>query len=153
MRGGALTALLMAPWVLLALWGVHLVWFASSVRTDAEGITVQNFLRRTRVPWGEVGDIELHYQLRVTTRAGRRISCWGGPAAGRPPRRPAGGADERVPPPLRDLDRILEAWDAAKEAGRGGGSVRRGWDVPLAAAGAVLVGLGLAASAGAGLLR
>lgn len=149
-RGGVLTALLLAPWVLLAVWGVYLVSFASFVRTDADGLTVQNFLRRTRVPWSQVAEIEFHYQLRITTREGRRLSCWGGPAAGRPPRRPVGGPEDRIPAALRDLDRIIESWDAAKEEGRGSGAVHRGWDAPAAAAGAVLAVLGVVASINAG---
>jgi hypothetical protein len=150
-RGGVPTALLLAPWVLLLLWGVYVTSFASHVRTDADGITVQNLLRRTRVPWAEVEDISFHLQLRIHTRDGRRITCWGGPAAARPPRRPlAGSPDARVPAPMRDLDRILEAWESAREAGSGSGDVVRAWDVPAVVCGAILVILAVSASISVG---
>jgi hypothetical protein len=141
-RGGLVTTLLIAPWMLLALWGVYVVVFCSIVTTDAAGITVQNFLRRTVVPWGAIADIELRYQLIITTRAGRRIACYGGPASGR---RMRGGDSDRVPRAVRDAARIRDDWQDAVHAGAPDGPVTRSWDVPaLVALVVIALGIGVA---------
>jgi len=139
-RGGLATTLLIAPWMLLVLWAVYVVVFASTVTTDAAGIRVQNFLRRTVVPWGAIEDVELRYQLVITTRAGRRIACYGGPASGR---RMRGGDGDRVPRAVRDAGRIRDDWQDAVHAGAPDGSVTRAWDVPALIA-LVVIAVGIA---------
>lgn len=131
LRAGWGEMLLLAPWVLLAVWFVYLLMYASAIETDAGAVTVQNFLRRTRVPWGAVSDIRLRYQLVIVHGEGRELKAFGGPAAGRPGRPSRTGADRgrREPPALREADAIRERWDAAVRAGAAGGAATRSWDL------------------------
>jgi len=126
--------------VLLVLWAIYLGLYASHIVTDADGITVQNYLRRTRIGWGAVADIEMGYQLVVTTADGRRLTCYGGPATGRPSRDARSGDDRAS----ASSGHVVDAW----EAGRGPGAstaVTRGWDVPaLVALVALVVWAGVA---------
>ncbi len=145
LRGGWWNAILLSPWVALGIWTVYVGLYASAVTTDDEGILIQNLLRRTRVPWSAVVDIQLRYQLVVVTSAGARIACYGGPSAGPASatvRRAGGGAGRAI----RTTAAIRDAWRSASP--RPGAAIRRGWDRPalmalgvilLAAAGAVLV--------------
>lgn len=138
MRADLATMLLLAPWVGLALWAVYVGLFASVVISDAGGITVQNFLRRTRIPWGRVADIDLRYQLVISTTEPRRVICYGGPASGRRSARERDSA--RTPAALRDLDRIREDWEGATQTPPDAAAgVRRGWDLPAIIAALVLV--------------
>jgi hypothetical protein len=153
-RAGFGTTLLIAPWVLLLLWAVYVAAFASVVVTDDDGITVQNFLRRTRVPWGQVTDIALRYQLVVTTRDGRRVTAFGGPVSGRAWRRSGDADGRRMPTALRDTDSIRDRWEAA-DVTPDGGRVVRSWDIPalvvlvILVAGAVTASLIVAGSTSA----
>lgn len=63
MRAGILEMLRLAPWVLLALWAVYVLLYASHIAVDRRGATVQNYLRVTRMPWTEVTDIALRWQM------------------------------------------------------------------------------------------
>lgn len=150
LRSGWGETALLAPWILLALWGVYALVFASAVTTDAEGIEVRNLLRVTRAGWGQVADIAMAYQVVVTLVDGRRVSCLGGPVRGRP-RRPANGGRLAASRPGEDherpdvtasgvetADRIVAEWQRA-DAASGSGSVTRSWDVPALAVLAVLV--------------
>ena len=150
LRSGWGETALLAPWVLLALWGVYALVFASAVATDAEGIEVRNLLRITRADWGQVTDIVMAYQIVVTLADGRRVSCLGGPVRGRPRRSAHRGPLPAIRPRDEDeraamdttgvetADRIVEEWQRAEPAS-GTGSVRRSWDVPALAALAALV--------------
>ena len=135
-RAGWAETLLLAPWVLLALWVLYVVLYASAIEVDGAGVTVQNLLRRTRVPWGAVTDIRLRYQVVFTHGAGRELKAFGGPVAGR-----SGGAADRrrEPPALRELDDIRRAWEDAVAAGAAGGATQRSWDVPAVVAVALLI--------------
>ncbi|QEV99625.1 PH domain-containing protein [Microbacterium caowuchunii] len=138
-RAGIGSTLLLAPWVLLLLWAVYVLLFASAVTTDVSGITVQNFLRRTRVPWGAVDDIVLRYQLIVTTKDGSRVTCFGGPVSGRSRRLPGRDDGNRMPNALRDLDLIRADWERALDGDAAAGPVARSWDLPALLALLVLV--------------
>jgi hypothetical protein len=143
-----------APWVLLVLWAVYVAAFASAVVTDDRGITVQNFLRRTRVPWQQVTDVFLRYQLVVELRGGGRITAFGGPVSGRAWRR-SGDDGARMSAALRDTDRIRDRWERATSGpadadpartDADSGRVVRSWDVPALAALILLVGAAVTAS-------
>nr|WP_243844814.1 PH domain-containing protein [Microbacterium sp. Be9] len=145
-RGSWAQMLLLAPWVLLALWIVYELSYVSSVRVDSEGVVVQNMLRRTSFGWANVRDIDLRWQLQFSLTDGRELTCYGGPARARPPRPVRGGeSDTKAPSGLRELTSIRDLWEAAPA---GDSSIRRTWDVPglivlaviaVWAAGAVLV--------------
>ena len=106
---------------------------------------MQNFLRRTRVPWGEVTDIALRYQLIVTTRDGRRVTAFGGPVSGRAWRRSGDGDGRRTPTALRDTDSIRDRWERAVPSAAGTGVVRS-WDIPALVALVILVAGAVTAS-------
>ncbi|SDQ06567.1 PH domain-containing protein [Microbacterium sp. cf332] len=114
-RGGLVQGLLVAPWVLFALWSIYTLLYASVVRIDEHAIVVVNPLRVTRVPWSAVADIQLRWQLAVVTVEGRVISAFGGPSPGRPARlgraaRASESDEARTPSGLRQVDEIREAW-------------------------------------------
>lgn len=127
LRGGWGQTLLLAPWVLLALWGVYEISFVSHVRTTPETVTVQNLLRRTTFGWARIVDIDLRWQLEFELDDGRKVSCYGGPARSRPKRSrmrdtdaaPQRGADH-------DLTDIRDQWSAQREALDA--PITRSWD-------------------------
>ena len=146
LRAGLRETLLLAPWLLLLLWGVYVGVFTSHVTTDADGVTVQNFLRRTHLTWTAVTDIDLVYQLVIKSTEGRRISCYGGPVNGRPARAAQRARDGRGDASLQDLDRIRDDWETGRAAG-GPPVTTRSWDLPaiiaflVLAAGAVVASI------------
>jgi hypothetical protein len=136
-RGSWGQMLLLAPWVLLALWLVYELSYVSSVRVDAEGVVVQNMLRRTSFGWKSVRDIDLRWQLQFSLDDGRELTCYGGPARARPPRPVRGGESEaKAPSGLRALTTIRDLWEAAAAEDS---SIRRTWDVPALIVLAVIV--------------
>lgn len=130
--------LLLAPWVLLGLWVVYEIAFVSSVRIDDDGATVQNLLRRTTFGWARVRDIDLRWQLVFSLDDGSDVTCYGGPARARPPRRPIRGEEEmKAPSGLRDLTAISDRRQSASDSADA--PIRRSWDVPALIALAVIV--------------
>lgn len=135
-RAGWAEMLLLAPWPLMVLWGLYVGFFAPSIRTDAAGATVVNFLRRTRMGWKSVADVRMRYQVVFTvhdaTGRQRLVRAHGGPVAGRPVlfRSEAGASTvQRVPPSLRDLALIREQWETSLRDGSATAGLRRSWDV------------------------
>ena len=142
LRAGLGETLLIAPWVLLALWGVYAFLYAPHVRIDADGIRIHNPLRVTDIAWARVRDIDLQWQLRVITDEPRVYKAFGGPVAGRPGRPPLrrdAERDRREPPAIRDLVVIQDAWEAARDTASASGAVRRFWDIPSAVSLLVLI--------------
>ena len=139
LRAGWGEMLLLAPWVLLAVWVVYVVMYVSMIETDAAGVTVQNSLRRTRVRWGAVTDVRLRYQVIFVLDSGVQVKSFGGPVAGRPGRLEVGRGERREPSALRDLDDIRRQWEKSVAAGVRGGAPERSWDVPAIAAFTVIV--------------
>ncbi|MFS0732617.1 PH domain-containing protein [Microbacterium sp. 1P10UB] len=139
-RAGWAQMLLLAPWVLLVVWLIYVAMYASAIETDAAGATVQNFLRRTRVPWAKVQDIRLRYQVVFDLDDGRQLKAYGGPVAGRPVRDRGrmGFQMRREPPALRELALIQEQWETAREQGAPDTPVTRSWDLPALVALAVI---------------
>lgn len=137
-NGSIVQALLVAPWLLLGLWIVYETAFVSFVRVDQEGAVVQNLLRRTTFGWARVQDIDMRWQLEFTLDDGRTLSCWGGPAKARPPRRSREeDAEPKVPSALRVLTGIRDLWSAAPATADA--PIRRSWDGPALIALAVIV--------------
>ncbi len=62
-RAGWASALLLAPWILLIVWLVYVLMYASFIAIDARGVTVQNLLRVVRIPWARVADVTMRYQV------------------------------------------------------------------------------------------
>ncbi|WP_282848091.1 PH domain-containing protein [Microbacterium oxydans] len=136
-RGSWAQMLLLAPWVLLAVWAVYELSYVSSVRVDSQGVVVQNMLRRTSFGWANVRDIDLRWQLQFSLDDGRDLTCYGGPARARPPRPSRGDDDERkAPAGLLALTDIRDLWEGAPPVAT---SIRRTWDVPALIALAVIV--------------
>ncbi|WP_228163474.1 PH domain-containing protein [Microbacterium testaceum] len=141
LRAGVGEMLLIAPWLLLALWGVYALLFAPHVRVDADGIRIHNPLRIADIPWPRVVDIDMRWQLEVRTDEPRVSRAYGGPVAGRPGRPPLRRDDDRgrrEPPAIRDLLLIREAWESARDTAPAG-AVKRAWDVPSLISLAVLI--------------
>ncbi|MBF9335673.1 hypothetical protein G3N30_05320 [Microbacterium lacticum] len=163
-RAGVVEMLRLVPWVLLAVWAVYVLLYASHITFDREGATVQNYLRITRVPWPRVRDIAMRWQVVFGLDDGSSLPAYGGPVAGRPGRAPrtdrtrsagTGPADpspgRAVPAALRDVAELRDAWQgvdawqsgdaAGAPAGRDAGDlgIQRSWDVPALVALAVIV--------------
>lgn len=135
LRAGVGDMLLIAPWVLLALWGVYALLFAPHVRVDASGIRIHNPLRIVDIAWARVTDVEMRWQLEVSTDQPRTYRAFGGPVAGRPGRPPLRRETtpaRHEPPAIRDLVVIRDAWEAARDTAPASGAVRRFWDIPSA---------------------
>lgn len=142
LRAGVGEMLLLAPWVLLAVWAVYALLFAPHVRVDAAGIRIHNPLRITEIAWARVTDIDMRWQLEVRTDEPRVAKAFGGPVAGRPGRPALRRDDERgrrEPPAIRDLQLIQDAWESARANAPVDGAVRRFWDIPSLISLAVLV--------------
>lgn len=137
-RGGWGQTLLLAPWPLLALWGVYVAAFASSLTMDDDGLTVQNLLQIIRVPWARVTELQWRWQVEIATDAGTHVRALGGPLQGKPGRRP--GDPAQTPMGTRaQYDAIVRGWEAARSAAASDDPVRRGWDVPALVVLGVLV--------------
>lgn len=138
MRSGFEGALRLAPWLLLVLWAVYVIGVASDIRADMAGVRVQNFLRRTSVPWSAVTRIAMRWQLEFILDGGRVLRCFGGPARSRarrlgPERTRENGVAE-TEDGIAMLQRLRS--DAAPDAAR---QVTRSWDVPALVALVVLL--------------
>ncbi|WP_217183418.1 PH domain-containing protein [Streptomyces sp. AC495_CC817] len=129
--------LLLAPWVLLVLWGVYELTFVSRVRIDDDGAMVQNLLRRTSFGWSHVRDVDLRWQLEFFLDDGSKISCYGGPTRSRPQRTPSGDDAVKAPAGVRDLTEIRDRWQGAGPAANA--PIRRTWDGPALVVLAILV--------------
>lgn len=152
LRAGAVEMLRLAPWVLLAVWAVYVLMYASHIAFDAREVVVQNYLRVTRVPWRRVEDVALRWQVVFALRDGATVTAYGGPVVGRPGRAPRGesrrgdrsseGASEgarAVPASLREVAQLRDAWQSAERDPGAPEPTRRSWDVPALAALAVII--------------
>ena len=141
-RAGFLEMLRLSPWVLLALWAVYVLMYAPHIAFDREGATVQNYLRRTRIPWGAVREIRMRWQVVFDLTDGSDVKAYGGPVAGRPgraERKSEAGAGRAVPQALRELGLLRDAWIEAGSEPAQDAAVQRSWDVPALIALAVIV--------------
>ncbi|WP_454167124.1 PH domain-containing protein [Microbacterium lacticum] len=148
-RAGIVEMLRLSPWVLLALWAVYVLLYASRITFDRNSATVQNYLRITRLPWSAVRDIGMRWQVVFTLEDGETVPAYGGPGAGRPgraERRASRDSARRVPASLRELSELRDAWQGVDAAGEPapqgaatGAGVARSWDVPAIAALVVIV--------------
>lgn len=136
-RSGIGEALLLAPWLLLVLWVIHVVGIASDIRANRTGAGVQNLLRRTWVPWSRVKRIALRWQIELTLDQGDVVKCFGGPSRSRPrrlgPGRSREDADDLAADGVAKLQRLRLEADAPSDA-----AVVRSWDWPAITALAVL---------------
>jgi hypothetical protein len=137
-RGGWGQMLLLAPWVLLGLWVIYELSFVSHVRTDDDGVVVQNMLRRTAFGWSRVRDVDMRWQLVFSLEDDTDVTCFGGPAHARQRRSRMREEDEqKVPAGIRDLTAIRDRWQAAGPTANG--QIRRSWDGRALAALAVII--------------
>lgn len=129
-RAGWGQMLMLAPWVLLGLWVVYVVAFVSFVRIDDDGVVVQNLLRRTSFGWDRVRDVDLRWQLVFSLDDGSDVTCYGGPARGRPVRRATGDDEVTAPTSLRELTAIRDRWETAQRRTPtpAESRIRRTWD-------------------------
>ncbi len=145
-RGSWGQALLVAPWLLIPVWLVHVFWFAPHVAARDDGVRVHNVLRVVDLPWQAVEEIRMRWQLEfhltdaARTRDGRRIGgrdgivqAWAVTARRHLSAR-AREATERSDAETLDVLRGLRASAGARPDAR----VTRSWDVPTLVAGAVI---------------
>lgn len=139
LRAGWSQMLLLAPWLLLGVWGIYEASAASTVRIDDDGAVVQNFLRRTSFGWHRVRDIDFRWQLEFTLEDDSKVSAYGGPARSRPVRtRDAESETAKAPAGVRELTEIRDRWEAAAGV-PASAPIRRTWDGPALIALVVIV--------------
>lgn len=130
-RAGIGEALLLAPWMLLALWLIYAIGVASHVRGQADGVLVQNALRRTFAPWPRVRRIDMRWQVEIALDDGSILTCFGGPARMRPQRLGPGRTREDVGGEADDLVARLRRAKADAGPARGEAApILRSWDLP-----------------------
>lgn len=137
-RAGFAQMLLLAPWVLIALWVIYAASAASVLRVSDQGVVVQNLLRRTTFGWSHVKDVDFRWQLEFRLDDGTTITAMGGPARSRPRRQTKQELEvegAKAPSGVHELSDIRERWKAALSAADA--PIRRSWD--WAALGALLV--------------
>ncbi|MBA8817299.1 hypothetical protein FHX48_002398 [Microbacterium halimionae] len=117
-RAGFVELLLLAPWLLLMVWGAYVASFASHIKVDSSGVSVQNFLRRTWIPWSEVEDVVLRWQLEFVLVDGSKVTGMGGPAVGAIARTRGGGRGERDAEVVRDFWRSADGHPGAQPKSR-----------------------------------
>lgn len=147
-RSGVESALLLAPWPLLALWLVYVVGVASDIRANATGVRVQNLLRRTWASWSQITRITMRWQLEIKLDDGAVIRCFGGPMRSRPRR--IGPERTREDSAAESADGIAMLHRLRAEAGshttaQQDAAPQRTWDVPAFATLIALIVWALAA--------
>lgn len=164
-RTGAATAA--APWLAGLSLLVYLTQWRPRLIVDAEGFEVVNGLRRHRIPFAAVDDIEVRHTVTLTA-GGKKYVSWGAPT---PPSAFAAGfehardwkqrpfgmlpSNERMSQsePATGRDAIVRAWQDARHAAGGtcgaGDSADRmvtsRWNIPVLILGVLLAGWCLAA--------
>lgn len=164
-RTGAATAA--APWLAGLSLLVYLTQWRPRLIVDADGFEVVNGLRRHRIPFAAVDDIEVRHTVTVKA-AGKKYVSWGAPT---PPSAFAAGfehardwkqrpfgmlpSNERMSQsePATGRDAIVRAWQDARHAAGGTGgagdsadrTVVSEWNVPMLILGVLLAGWCLAA--------
>lgn len=159
-RGGAAAAA--APWLAAASLLVYLTQWQPRLIIGADGFELVNGLRRHRIPFAAVDDLEVRHTVTVKA-AGKRYVSWGAPT---PPsafgagfehardwkERPFGvlPSNERMEqsPTPGGRDAIVRAWQDARQASGTVGSGRSSadrtviseWNVPMLALGLLLAG-------------
>jgi len=121
-------ALLLAPWVLLVLWGVYVIGVASTVQIRTDGVFVQNLLRTTLVPWQRVQRVDMRWQIEIVLDDDSRLTCFGGPAVRRPQRLGPGRTKEDANGAADDAVAALRRAKSAAERVSPVPPIRRGWD-------------------------
>lgn len=122
--------LLLAPWVLLALWVIYAASAASFLRVDADGVVMQNLLRRTAFGWSHVKDIDFRWQLEFALDDDSAVTSMGGPARSRPRRQTAREQDvegAKTPSGVQELADLRQRWKTASDTDQ---PIRRSWDRP-----------------------
>lgn len=61
---------------------VHALFWQPAVRVDDDGVELVNVLRRVRLPWASVEDLDTRWALSLVA-GGRRWTSWAAPASGR----------------------------------------------------------------------
>lgn len=137
------TILLALPWMcalLLVCWGLLI---RPCLIVEPSGLTVVNIVRTHALPWREIADLHVRYQLVITLRDGTVIRAWGSPTV-RPAR---SDPDTPKPPRNRAFVGVVEAIEQARDevgrpADRGDRpSVRVVWWPMVALAVAVALGI------------
>lgn len=106
------TILLAAPWMaalLILCWGLLI---RPCLIVSSEGLTIVNVLRTHTLPWGQIGGLQVRYQLIVTLKRGAEIRAWGSPTV-HPPRNR--GTDGSPLPAGRRFVGVVEAIEQARE--------------------------------------
>lgn len=155
------------PWLAALSLLVYLTQWRPRLLVDADGLDVVNGLRRHRIPFAAVDDIEVRHSVTVTA-AGKKYVSWGAPT---PPSAFAAGFDhardlkqrpfgilpsnERMSQsePASGRDAIVRAWQDARHAASAaagapadsaGRTVVSEWNIPMLVLGLLLAGWCLA---------
>jgi hypothetical protein len=104
---------LFAAWVLLALAFVWSVFARPAVVLDAEGVTVRNVMRDTRIPWARLTEVEARWNLKVFA-GDRGYTAWAISAQIKPAKRISGGSFGGLSPLRQDRQASARSTAAPK---------------------------------------
>ncbi|MGB4778905.1 PH domain-containing protein [Microbacterium sp.] len=130
-RAGWVQALLWVPWLLLVTWAVWVAAASSVVAVDDDGVTVQNLLRRHRLPWRRIIDVEMRMQICFLLDSGIIVRCVGGPALARPGVQVTRMGQQRALAAETEVTGIRQRWTASAMRPTADGPVEHSWDRAL----------------------
>lgn len=113
-------------WPIVAIaWLAWLLYIRPSVTVTDGFVEIDNILRRHRVPWGDIVDVETRFALSVRTARGL-VRAWAAPAPGARQALTTRRADVARAPGEGDTRRPSDA--AGTASGDAAELVRRHWD-------------------------
>ena len=160
-RTDAAAALRFTPFAGLVALVVYAVFWRPAVRVDADGVTLANVVRDTRVPFARLEDVRTRFALTLETVEGT-FTSWSSPAPGRTSamslsRRDSKGLEALGQPTDQGVSAsaapntdsgaaallVRHRWDVWREHGGSSeplddGRITRTWDVPVLCGLAVL---------------
>jgi len=126
-RSGLPLTLRIAPWLLLVVWFLWVVFASPHIQVRDGGVDVHNPLRVTEIPWSQVESITLRWQIVFHLHDGRQVAAWA--AAARRPHRQGQGKGQPID---RELEILRERHAAASTSPTPApqSPVRRRWTLP-----------------------
>ncbi|WP_141396636.1 PH domain-containing protein [Microbacterium gorillae] len=128
LRAGWGTTMLWVPWILLLPWVTYVAMASSTIAVDDDGATVQNLLRRYRMPWARVTDVEMRMQLTFHLDSRKPVVCMGGPSVARPGQQVTRMGKQKQENGEATVQGLLQRWSAGRHRDGAQGPVTASWD-------------------------
>lgn len=140
-RGAWTTVLVSLPWLAAVVSACWALLVRPCVVVTPEGLLVVNIARTHLVPWAEIDELHVRYQLLVTRTDGRRLQAWGSPTTERSRRVTRTDAKGGAAKPFVEVVEVIE--QARDEVGTVAAEAwtRFSWEPLALAAGCVALGV------------